>query len=203
MSTKTTRRPFRRDEFPQQGIDGGDKRAGPGDEVVGVGGFLAFNWLKAKPENGTSGVNGPSGTETSATTKELANYWLEVLPTSVNNQPTRVAGAVPLASGQAFKFHFEFGEDGYLYIIGPGEGNRPTAFLTLYPAQISGLKNNQVSKAGDFSFPSGAEHWLELDKKPGTETYTIIFSPGPLTEPALFSEQVTGKPLSETEQADR
>ena len=41
-----------------------------------------------------------------------------------------------------------------------------------------------------------------MDKKPGTETYTMIFSPGPLTEPALFSEPVTGKPLSETKQAD-
>jgi hypothetical protein len=58
-----------------------------------------------------------------------------------------------------------------------------------------------VTKGVDFSFPSGIEHWLELDKKPGTETYTIIFSTTPLTEPALFSEPVTGKPLSETQQA--
>lgn len=46
------------------------------------------------------------------------------------------------------------------------------------------------------------EHWLELDKKPGTETYTIIFSPEPLSAPAFLSSQATGKPLSETEQAD-
>jgi serine/threonine protein kinase len=177
--------------------------------VVGVGGFLAVNWLSAKPagpgvpaENGKPLASDANGPGMSGVTKEVANYWLEVLPTSFASQPTRVAGAVPLASGQAFKFHFDFPEAGYLYIIGPGEGNRPTAFLTLYPAKVSGLENNQVTKADDFSFPSGVEHWLELDKKPGTETYTIIFSPGPLTEPAVFSEPVTGKPLSENQQSD-
>ena len=93
----------------------------------------------------------------------------------------RVAGAVPLASGEAFKFHFQFAEGGYLYIIGPGEGSRPTAFLTLYPPEISGLDSNLVTKEQDFSFPNGLERWMELDKKPGTETYTIIFAPSPLT----------------------
>ena len=172
--------------------------------VISVGGFFAFNWFKAKPADTSSsknGVNGPPGTETSAP-KQIANYWLEVLPTSVSDQSTRVAGAVPLASGQAFKFHFEFDDDGYLYIIGPGEGNRPTAFLSEKPAQVSGLESNQVTKSDDFSFPSGLEHWLELDKKPGTEAYTIIFAPKLLTEPAFFSKQVTGKPLSEAEQAE-
>ena len=173
--------------------------------VVAVGGFFAFNWLKAKPDDTSTrvnGANGPSGTETSVPTKQFANYWLEVLPTSVADQPTRVAGSVPLASGQAFKFHFEFDEDGYLYIIGPGEGNRSTAFLTEKPAQVSGVESNQVTNASDFSFPSGLEHWLELDKKPGTETYTIIFSAKPIIEPAFFSKQVTGKPLNEAEQSE-
>src|SRR2546422_9189219 len=114
----------------------------------------------------------------------------------------RVAGAVPLASGQAFKFHFELGENGYLYILGPGERNQLTAFLTAKPAAISGLESNQVVKGSDFSFPSGIEHWLELDKKPGTENYTIIFSPEPLSAPAFLTSQATGKPLSDTEQAE-
>ncbi|MDQ2938056.1 MAG: DUF4384 domain-containing protein, partial [Acidobacteriota bacterium] len=105
-------------------------------------------------------------------------------------------------SGQAFKFHFEIGENGYLYIIGPGERNQPTAFLTDKPASISGLESNQVAAGSDFSFPSGMEHWLELDKKPGTETYTIVFSPQPLSSPAFLRSQATGKPLSETEQAE-
>jgi serine/threonine protein kinase len=176
--------------------------------VVGVGGFFAMNWLKPKPDDSsnktsgnrkTTGANDPGA---ATTTTEFGRYWLEVLPNASVTQPMRVAGAVPLASGQAFKFHFELGENGYLYIIGPGERNQPTAFLTARPATISGLETNQVTKGQDFSFPSGIEHWLELDKKPGTENYTIIFSPQPLSAPAFLSSEATGKPLSETEQAE-
>jgi hypothetical protein len=43
---------------------------------------------------------------------------------------------------------------------------------------------------------------MELDKKPGTETYTIIFSPEPLSAPAFLSSEATAKPLSETEQTE-
>jgi serine/threonine-protein kinase len=179
--------------------------------VVGVGGFLAVNWLKAKPDTGSAaekgatspnGTTDPAGANTSAATKEVANYWLEVLPNALAAEPTRVAGPAPLASGQAFKFHFEFGESGYLYIFGPGDANRPTAFLTNKPAEISGLENNQVIKGADVSFPSGLEHWMELYKKPGIDTYTIILSTSPITAPTIFSELVTGKPLSESQQAE-
>jgi len=180
--------------------------------VVGVGGFFAVNWLKPKTDNSSNSTSGNRKTTTkgangstdpgTAATNEFGRYWLEVLPNASVTEPMRVAGAVPLASGQAFKFHFEFGENGHLYIIGPGERNQPTAFLTAKPAAISGLETNQVTKGGDFSFPSGIEHWLELDKKPGTENYTIIVSPEPLSTPAFLSSEATGKPLSETEQAE-
>jgi hypothetical protein len=43
---------------------------------------------------------------------------------------------------------------------------------------------------------------LELDKKAGTEDYTIVFSPKPLTSPAFVRDEATGKPLSESEQAE-
>jgi serine/threonine protein kinase len=181
--------------------------------LVGVGGIFAFNWFRTKPEanavtgnKGKSSVSNGAGNnssgEVATANREFGRYWLEVLPAGLVAEPTRVAGAVPLASGQAFKFNFNFNEDGYVYIVGPGERNQPTAFLTARPAPVSGLESNQVSKGSDFSFPSGLEHWLELDKKPGTENYTIIFSPQALSSPAFFSEQATGKPLSETEQAE-
>lgn len=180
--------------------------------VVGVGGFFAVSWLKTKPDNhttasekskpGNKGNNGPLATEPAAANKAFGRYWLEVLPNALAAEPMRVAGAVPLASGQAFKFHFEFDQDGYLYIIGPGERNQPTAFLTDKPAAISGVETNRAAKGSDFSFPSGLEHWLELDKKPGTENYTIIFSPEALSSPAFLSSQATGKPLSDTEQSE-
>ena len=176
--------------------------------VVGGGAFVAFKLF-----SGSSGGAGGSGGKQTTTTdsavdpvttapKEVAQYWLELLPESLIGDPVRVAGAVPLASEQSFKFHFVFNEDGYLYIVGPGDQNKPTAFLTAIPARISGLDSNKVIKGSDFSFPEGIEHWLRLDKKAGTEDYTVIFSPTPLTEPAFLSAEATGSPLAETHKAE-
>jgi serine/threonine-protein kinase len=175
--------------------------------VVGavVGGYFVINAFRTPPGDNPGGIGktGTSGTEISSTeaAPEIGRYWLEVLP-NVLAEPQRVARPVPLASGGAFKFHFEFGGSGYLYIVGPGEKNQPTAFLTNVPAEISGLQSNEVAKGSDFSFPSGVEHWLELDKKPGTEDYTIVFSSDRLGAPAFLNSQATGKPLGETEQAE-
>ena len=170
--------------------------------VLGVGGFFAVKKLTAS--SGTAETNSPGnnvpGSSGVATTREVAQYWLELIPESSTGDPVRVAGSVPLASEQSFKFHFQFAEPGFLYIVGPGDQNKPTAFLTAKPAEISGLDSNQVAKGSDFSFPNGSEHWLKLDKKAGTEDYTVIFSPTPITDPAFFTEPATGTPLSETEQ---
>jgi serine/threonine protein kinase len=172
--------------------------------VVGVGGIFAFSWFRNQPGNSSSA--GPakpnSSTDAPPATSEVGRYWLETLPNQLAAESVRVAGAVPLKSGQAFKFHFQFSENGYVYVIGPGQQNQPTAFLTEQPAAISGLESNQVAKGNDFSFPSGLEHWLELDKKPGTENYTIIFSTERLNTPTFLTQQATGKPLADTEQSE-
>ncbi len=171
--------------------------------VIGVGGFFAVKWMTGDSNNSSKGVtNNESSTSAGAETKDVGRYWLELLPNPLVPDPVRVAGVVPLASGQAFKFHFLLDEDGYLYIIGPGEQNQPTAFLTSKPPPLSGLESNQVAKGVDLSFPSGPERWLELDKKPGAEVYTIIFSSTPITSPAFLSAQATGKPLTASEQAE-
>jgi serine/threonine protein kinase len=173
--------------------------------VGGVGGFFLMNWMKAKPA-GTNGgnKNGPSNSSTAetGTAKEVARYWLEILPKPTGSHPMRVAGLLPIASGQSYKFHFTPSESGYLYIVGPGEQNVPTAFLTAKPAAKSGLQTNEVKKGVDLSFPTGDDNWLELDKNPGTETYTLIFSPTPLTSPQFLSEEATGHPLNATEQGE-
>jgi hypothetical protein len=151
-------------------------------------------------------VTGPNNTSTASTdgpatgTQDFGRYWLEILTPPI--EISRVAGVLPLASGQPFKFHFQLEEDGYIYIIGPGEQNQPTAFLTAKPAAISGVESNRLKKGSDFSFPSGIEHWLELDKKPGTEVYTIIFSPTALSSPAFLTAAATGKPLTQAEQEE-
>jgi len=173
--------------------------------IVGVGGFFAVKWLTGKSDNtagGTGNENLTSNGTTGVETKNLGRYWLELLPESLIGEPVRVAGVVPLASEQSFKFHFIFSEDGYLYIIGPGEQNQLTAFLTDKPPKLSGLESNQVSSGVDFSFPSGLEHWLKLDKKEGTEDYTIIFSPSALSEPNFLGAEATGEPLTQQEQKE-
>ena len=101
----------------------------------------------------------------------------EVQAAAAGGQSARVAGVVPLASGQSFKLHFTPRENGYLYIVGPGEKNVPMTFLTAKPIPESGVKSNEVRSGVDFSFPSGAGNWITLDKTPGTEDYTVIFSP--------------------------
>jgi serine/threonine protein kinase len=170
--------------------------------VVAVGGFFAVNWFKGKSGDEASAPGaGKPKTAAAANPMPLGRYWLEVLPNKKVTEPIQVAGAAPLKSGQAFKFHFEFGAAGYVYILGPGKQNKPTAFLTAKPPELSGLETNQVTKDTDFSFPRGVERWLELDKKSGTESYTIIFSPKLLTQPEFLGATATGDPLSDAEQA--
>ncbi|HET9788294.1 MAG TPA: DUF4384 domain-containing protein, partial [Pyrinomonadaceae bacterium] len=151
-------------------------------------------------ETNTSNANS-SGEVVNAPT-EISRYWLELEPPDPNLPTAQVAGLVPLASGQSFKFHFTFNEDGYLYIFGPGDNNQPTAFLTTRPIPDSGVRSNRVSRGKEFSFPSGSGNNLTLDKNPGTDNFTVIFAKTPLPEPSFLNQPVTGKPLSSAQQAE-
>jgi serine/threonine protein kinase len=177
--------------------------------VVGaIGAFILYKSLSSSDtqvtENKNSTVkpgdankNAPPSDETGSP-EENIRYALEVEKTK-GGETVRVAGVVPLASGQAFRFHFTPREDGYLYIVGPGEGNVPMTFLTAKPASVSGVTTNQVKAGVDFGFPSGSGNWLTLDKTAGTEDYTIIFSPKQLTSPA-FLTTTAGHTLTDAEQ---
>jgi hypothetical protein len=170
--------------------------------AAGVGGF--FLWKSSRP-TGTNSTNvNNTGGAVSAPT-EISRYWLELAPAAENGPTTRVAALVPLASGQSFKFHFSFNEEGYLYIFGPGDGNQPTAFLTSKPLPESGVTSNKVSKGVEFTFPresGGIDNNLTLDKNPGTDNFTIIFSKTQLAAPQALNASVTGKPLSANERAE-
>lgn len=139
-----------------------------------------------KTDNGT-----PAATE-------AMRYWLEL---DANANPARVAAVVPLASGQKFRFHFNPTESGYLYIIGPGEGNVPTTFLTTKPIVESGVTTNSVGAGADYSFPNGEGNWITLDKKSGEEIYFVIFSKTPITSLPFLEEQAW-KALSKDEQEE-
>jgi hypothetical protein len=165
--------------------------------VVAVGGFFLLNALRGNSATGNPpGTNGnTSAPETPPTTKEVARYWLEISAKPEPGHTVRVAPMVPIASGQFFKLHFVTTDDGYLYIIGPGIENAMTAFLTAKPSTDSGLTGNEVRK--------GVDAWLGLDKKPGAEEYTLVFSSKPLSEPKFLSEQANWRhPLNDTEKIE-
>ena len=166
--------------------------------AVGVGGVWLWNRSRTTTTTtGSGGTNANGAGEVVTAPVEISRYWLELEP-----QATRVAGLVPLASGQSFKFHFAFNEEGYLYIFGPGENNQTTAFLTSKPLAQSGVKSNKVTKGVEFSFPSGSGNSVTLDKNPGTDNFTVIFSKTQLASPSFLNEPVTGEPLSSAQQAE-
>lgn len=159
--------------------------------VGGVAGVLIYLWKTQPTTPAVSATTGP----TVSATQQIGSYWLE-LEGANENSPTKVAGLVPIASGQALQLHFRFGEDGYIYLIGPGgDTNQPTAFLTSKPPKGSGLTTNQVMKSVDFSFPNGT-NWLSLDKNAGTDVFKVIFSKTPLSSPSFLNEPVTLQPLT-------
>jgi serine/threonine-protein kinase len=168
--------------------------------VVAVAGASLYLWNRSRT---TTAVATPvSSTTIAAAPVEVGRYWLELEPAREGDQPAQVAGLVPIASGKSLKFHLVFSETGYVYIVGPGEDNQPTAFLTTKPLEASGVRTNQVTGGGDFTFPRGAGNNLTLDKNPGTDVFTIIFAKTALPSPAFLNEPVTGKPLSAAQQAE-
>jgi serine/threonine-protein kinase len=175
--------------------------------VIGVAGGV-FIWSRMGSSTETSNTNnGNVNTNDNANTSnggdtpapvEAMRHWLEL---DVKSGPARVAAVVPLASGQKFRFHFTPKENGYLYIIAPGENNVPTTFLTAKPIPQTGVTTNSVSADENYSFPRGEGNWIKLDNKPGTEFYTIIFSKTPLTSPSFLNAEanhaLTGSEQSE------
>ena len=144
----------------------------------------------------------------SSTSRDVIALSEEIAEAGPNGDSARVAGTVPLASGQSFKFHFKPRENGYLYIVGTGDNGKPMTFLTSEPVEGTGVDTNEVENGEAFIFPEdeeGAketkENWITLDKKPGTESYTVIFSPTQLTEPAFLTKKA-GRPLSSEEQKE-
>jgi hypothetical protein len=172
--------------------------------VLGVVGAASiFLWNRSKATNGvTTTTSSGSTTAAVSTPREITRYWLELESAGAGGQPAFVAGLTPIASGQSFKFHFNFSETGYVYIFGPGEKNQPTAFLTTKPLPASGVRSNQVSGGRDFSFPNGQGNNVTLDQKPGTDVFTIVFAKTALSSPAFLNEPVTGSALSAAQQAE-
>jgi len=170
--------------------------------VLGVGAFAVIHFMNPGVSTDTGkvgGTGGTTGTDLPAATHEIGRYWLEVNTTK--SDAIRAGELVTMESKQDFKFHFSPSENGYLYIIGPGDKNVPTTFLTSRPAALSGLKTNEVKSGVDFTFPADTKkaNWVTLDATAGTDEFTIIFSATPVTDPS-FLEAPAGHELTQTEQ---
>jgi serine/threonine protein kinase len=162
--------------------------------IVGAGGYALIHFMGTSPNSNASRTdssngNGTSGTDLAAGGHEIGRYWLEV-NSSNKSDAIRAGESLSMDSGQQFKFHFSPSENGYLYIIGPGNKNVPTTFLTAKPAADFGVKTNEVKSGQDFAFPaetSKSTNWLNLDKTAGTDEFTMIFSTKPLDAPGFLS----------------
>ena len=176
--------------------------------VAVVGGLVLWNSMKTTPTDPKRpGANtNPSGE--AATTREIGRYWLEVSADGDKAVPSRVAPSIPVKSGYYFKFHFTSNEDGHLYIVGPGEKNKLTAFLTAKPdTYLTGWSNGEARKGVDLSLPTGLRpnrevRWFQLDPSPGTEDYTFIFSTKPLSSPRFLAAEATGYLLNDTDERE-
>lgn len=172
--------------------------------LVGAGGgWFVWQRMATKPtpptQNGNGNVTGP----VASAPVEALSYWIEAFDNAGQTTGQRVAndGAISLRSTQQFRFHFSPRERGYIYIIGPGEGgNAPMTFLTARPT-VGLLKTNQAAAGADFSFPYGAGAVFQLDRNPGTEEYTVIYSPTPLLTPAFLAAPAEHE-LTPDEQAE-
>jgi serine/threonine protein kinase len=117
---------------------------------------------------------------------EAMRYYLEV--ESETGRAERVAGANPVVRGRWLKFHFVPSWRGNLYIIAPGERAARTTFLTAQPNSGWGVKGNLLAAGTDYSFPPRRKKWIEVARGAGLRTYTIIFTPEPLSQPRFLAE---------------
>ena len=173
--------------------------------IAGVGGYFVLSTMMNKPAANTGKTDSSNTTTTAevAAGHEAGRYWVE-LNSADKSDTVRADETVTLTSGQQFKFHFSPSENGYLYIIGPGNKNVPTTFLTDKPDKDFGVSSNEIKSGQDFSFPADSskeESWMNLDKKPGTDEFTMIFSRNSLTTPAFLNEAALHE-LNETEQKE-
>ncbi len=176
--------------------------------IVGVAGFFVVRSMMGGSTPPTTTSTNPSGATSGETEvaagHEVGRYWLQV---NTPSDSLRAGENVTMDSGQQFKFHFSPSENGYVYIVGPGDQNAPTTFLTAKPASDFGVHTNEVKSGEDFTFPADTaknENWMTLDKSPGTDEFTVIFATKPLTSPRFFEtdalHELTADELKEFDQ---
>ena len=129
---------------------------------------------------------------------EVMSYSLEIA--AAKGPSTLSSGAEALAAKQDFKFRFVSQRSGFLYIVAPGKTNLPETFLTAQPLKGSGVKTNAIAAGEVYKFPAEDEYWISLSNAHST-TFSVIFSPTPVTSPAFFALPA-GRQLTVAEQQE-
>jgi hypothetical protein len=181
--------------------------------IAGVGGYFVMNTMMNKPAANTAQTDAPANPAGAdlAAGHEAGRYWLEVSSANKSDpvragklDGVRAGETVTMSSSEQFKLHFSPSENGYLYIIGPGNKNVLTTFLTDKPDKDFGVSSNEIKSGEDFTFPADSskqENWLNLDKSAGTDEFTLIFSTAQLTTPGFLKNAALHE-LTETEQKE-
>ena len=155
--------------------------------LVGAGGYA---FMKFKGTN--TGATTPSGgSDLPVPMHEVARYWIEV-DTKNRDAAIRAGDTVPMQSGESFKFHFSPNENGFLYIVGPGAQQRTDNFLdVLQPTPGSRPRSEFSRERPGFRLSrrtlrteATGSLWIS---NAGTDEFTFVFSPAPLTSPAFFA----------------
>jgi serine/threonine protein kinase len=133
-----------------------------------------------------------------ATAVEIMHYALEIA--GAKGQTTLTNGSEPLAAKQDFKFRFVSPRSGFLYIVAPGKTNLPETFLTAQPLKGSGVKTNAIVANEVYKFPAEDEYWISLSNA-HTTTFSVVFSPTPITSPTFFALPA-GRKLTVAEQQE-
>ena len=157
--------------------------------LAGAVGLFAWNRMKerASDEASLKPTASPASAVPAPALVRILSYWVEAFGQTKKDGSKRLAdSAIPLVSGQNYKFYFKPSERGYLYIIGQAKnGNAPITFLTALGDDLR--KTNLASRNAEFDFPYQGR--LKLDKNPGTEEFTVVFSPTPLLSPTFLTEK--------------
>jgi hypothetical protein len=158
--------------------------------VVGSAGVALMRYMrKDSTAKGNSSTKPAAVADASDPLHEVARYWVEV-NTDNSDASIRAGELISMRSGQELKFHFSPNENGYLYILGPGEKNALTIFLSGQPGPMSGLETNEVKSGTTFTFPEDTmlkANFIRLDETAGTDEFVFVFSPSAITTPAFFS----------------
>ncbi|HMX27418.1 MAG TPA: protein kinase [Blastocatellia bacterium] len=136
-----------------------------------------------------SAVNQPSAgatpTPMPAAFVEAMRYYVQLEPSG--GKAGNAAGTEPVVANRWWKLHFLSSRSGYLYITGPNQKRMQATFLTAQPNRSWGVEHNRIEAGMDYVFPPKRDQWIRLAKGASSETYTVIFTPEPLTQPSFLT----------------